>query len=391
MVVATARDARLGLRARLQARSKRVRVVGACATTALSSAFPLLRPQDTMDRDHEAYILLLLSDSNLPTGSFVASAGLESYITHGFFTNLSPTTSSSTPDKMDYTVNFLRDSLATYAHSALPFVLDTHRTVEQYLQAADPSAANQVDLITSRILELDELYETMTLNHITRRASKSQGVALLTLFSKGFSQPRLAGHLGPSTNAKLVDLRANNAATLVDRLKLLVRKEETHGHLPICWGVLTAALGLSSGASMTHYSVDLMSYVCISSSRIKSSPCRTQPVSSSILASPQPALVFRSSEYDRSLRCSTVAITCRSTPRRWRDETLQTPYDRSPTSSRQRRSRQGRDTGSCHDLATRRDPRRSPRSATFPHFQQLGSTRASPLWIHSQHIYIPAA
>ncbi|KAM5535467.1 hypothetical protein V8D89_010804 [Ganoderma adspersum] len=202
-----------------------------------------------MDSDHEAYVLLLLSDSNLPTGSFVASAGLESYVAHGFFTDLSPTTSLSTPDKMDYTVNFLRDSLSTYAHSALPFVLDTHRTVEQYLQGADSGTANQFDTITSGILELDELYESMTLNHITRRASKSQGVALLTLFSKGFSQPRLSGHLGPSADAKFTDSRATNAATLVDRLKLLVRKEETHGHLPICWGVLTAALGLSSERS----------------------------------------------------------------------------------------------------------------------------------------------
>ena len=223
----------------------------ASATTALSSAFHLLRLPDIMDNDHEAYVLLLLSDSNLPTGSFVASAGLESYVTHGFFTD--PSSATSLPsDKMDGTVNFLRDSLSTYAHSALPFVLDTHRTVDQYLQDADPDAIGPLDLTISRILELDELYETMTLNHITRRASKSQGVALLTLFSKGFSKPRLSGHLSVSADTDLTDSRAADAAALVDRLKLLVRKEETHGHLPICWGVLTAALRLSSGASMTY-------------------------------------------------------------------------------------------------------------------------------------------
>ncbi|PIL37366.1 hypothetical protein GSI_01059 [Ganoderma sinense ZZ0214-1] len=197
-----------------------------------------------MDSDHEAYILLLLSDSNLPTGSFVASAGLESYVTHGFFSDLSPATLQSPPEKMDCTVNFLRDNLSTYAHSALPFVLDTHRAVDQYLQHADSDPASPA---MRRILQLDELYESMTLNHITRRASKSQGVALLTLFSKGFSQPRLSGHFDPS--ADLIDSRAANASVLVDRLKLLIRKEETHGHLPICWGVLTAALGLSSDRS----------------------------------------------------------------------------------------------------------------------------------------------
>ncbi len=212
-----------------------------------------------MDSDQEAYILLLLSDSNLPTGSFVASAGLESYVTHGFFTDLSSATSPSPPDKMDYTVNFIRDSLSAYAHSALPFVLDTHRNVEQHLQGADSNAAGPLDPIMSHILELDELYETMTLNHITRRASKSQGVALLTLFSKGFSKPRLSGHLSASADVKS---RAADATTLVDRLKLLVRKEETHGHLPICWGILTAALGLSSGANMPRYPAVLVSHVC---------------------------------------------------------------------------------------------------------------------------------
>ncbi|TBU47233.1 hypothetical protein BD309DRAFT_914337 [Dichomitus squalens] len=196
-----------------------------------------------MDSDHEAYVLLLLSDSNLPTGSFVASAGLESYVTHGFFTDLSAS-SPSRPDKMDYTVNFLRDSLSTYAHSALPFVLDTHRTIEEYLQDQTEHTASDLDPVLSRVRELDELYETMTLNHITRRASKSQGVALLTLFSKGFSKPRLSRHLSVSSDSGLLDLETR-ATTLVDRLKLLVRREETHGHLPICWGVLTATLRLS--------------------------------------------------------------------------------------------------------------------------------------------------
>ncbi|KAI0720354.1 hypothetical protein C8T65DRAFT_568188 [Cerioporus squamosus] len=198
-----------------------------------------------MDSDHEAYILLLLSDSNLPTGSFVASAGLESYVTHGFFSSASPSSTPSSPDKMGYTVNFLRDGLSTYARSALPFVLDTHRAVEDALRSTNASTDSVMDCAMTRILELDELYETMTLNHIARRASRTQGVALLTLFSKGFAKPRLPQHLEASTDASA----DNRAVSLVDRLKLLVRREETHGHLPICWGVLTAALGLSAERS----------------------------------------------------------------------------------------------------------------------------------------------
>ncbi|KAI0375892.1 hypothetical protein BV20DRAFT_932741 [Pilatotrama ljubarskyi] len=201
-----------------------------------------------MDSDHEAYILLLLSDSNLPTGSFVASAGLESYVTHGFFTDLASPSTLSSPDKMDYTINFLRDSLSTYARSALPFVLDAHLVVQDALQDAQGSATDPADYPMARLTELDELYETMTLNHVSRRASKSQGVALLTLFSKGFSKPQLSRHL-QSSGLPIPSGSEARAAAVVDKLKLLIRREETHGHLPLCWGVLTAALGLSSERS----------------------------------------------------------------------------------------------------------------------------------------------
>ncbi|KII95034.1 hypothetical protein PLICRDRAFT_48005 [Plicaturopsis crispa FD-325 SS-3] len=168
--------------------------------------------------DDETYILLLLSDSNLPTGAFVASNGLESYVKHGF-----------TAAQQDFTTSFVRDSLATYARSALPFASDAHLAVER-LEEAGPEAT------LSDLKALDELYETMTLNHVAKRASKSQGVALLNLFSKGFSRPP-AMKTGQGKDAEI--------GGLVDRLKLMVRKEETHGHLPLCWGVLTGALGLS--------------------------------------------------------------------------------------------------------------------------------------------------
>ncbi|KAJ7167492.1 UreF-domain-containing protein [Mycena filopes] len=141
----------------------------------------------------ETTLLLLLSDSNLPTGSFVASSGLESFLKHGFGFIPAITT-------------FIRDSLSTYAPSALPFVSDAHI-------ALNPGT------MLGPLKELDALYEAMTLNHVARRASKAQGVALLSLYSKG----------------------------LVDAFKLAVRRgdADAHGHLPVCWGVLCAALGLS--------------------------------------------------------------------------------------------------------------------------------------------------
>jgi urease accessory protein len=178
--------------------------------------------------DDEAYILLLLSDGNLPTGSFVASSGLESHVKHGF---------SSQPDP---TAAFVRDSLETYARSALPFVSDAQRIVESvYREEGDEGALERV---VSDLVVLDGHYQAMTLNHVARRASQAQGVALLTLYTKGFSRP--VGHLDSTEQARDVRL-----GILVNRIKTMVRKGDTYGHLPICWGVLTAALGLSLGMS----------------------------------------------------------------------------------------------------------------------------------------------
>ncbi|KAJ3516282.1 hypothetical protein NLJ89_g1220 [Agrocybe chaxingu] len=184
--------------------------------------------------DTETYILLLLSDSNLPTGSFVASAGLESHVKHGF------ASLSSSP--VQATVDFVRDSLGSYAKCALPFVSDAHRTVERFasfLEQEDGGKGCLQDTL-DKLTQLDELYQTMTLNHVARRASVAQGAALLTLYSKGFSRPPILS----TFSAKESQVHEFRMSRLLDQFKLKVRREEVPGHLSICWGVLTAALGL---------------------------------------------------------------------------------------------------------------------------------------------------
>lgn len=182
--------------------------------------------------DTEQYLLLLLSDGNLPTGSFVASSGLESYVKHGFL----PSHSSG-----ERIVDFIRHSLESYSHSALPFVTDTHITLSEALTTWKESGAMKLEESRENIIRLDALYDAMTLNHVARRASKAQGVALLTLFSKGFSCPAwLVSEDG--------DISPWSAfSSFIDQLKLDIRRNTTHGHLPVCWGVLTVALGLSLG------------------------------------------------------------------------------------------------------------------------------------------------
>jgi urease accessory protein len=189
------------------------------------------------DDDTETYILLLLSDSNLPTGSFVASSGLESYFKHGFSSLSSPGSA---------TIDFIRDSLGSYARSALPFISDAHRAVETFalVKESDGDKGQKFyDHILRTLTDLDELYQSMTLNHVTRRASMAQGVALLTLYSKGFSQ---TPSLSAFSNAETRD-HEDRMKTLLELFKSKVRKGEVFGHLPICWGALTAALGLTLG------------------------------------------------------------------------------------------------------------------------------------------------
>ncbi|KAJ3783211.1 hypothetical protein GGU10DRAFT_405201, partial [Lentinula aff. detonsa] len=184
--------------------------------------------------DDETFLLLLLSDSNLPTGSFVASSGFESYIKHGFG-----------GDQNNRTIMFMRDSISAYARSALAFVSDTHRIVQHVRRDLEQGSEQKSDLdkYLQRIKEVDELYDAMTLNDVTKRASKSQGVALLTLYSKGLTPPLT------TTGIKNFKETEIEMASLVSQYKSLVRAESAPGHLPICWGILTSALGLTSERS----------------------------------------------------------------------------------------------------------------------------------------------
>lgn len=205
--------------------------------------------QDLKD-EKETYLLLILSDSNLPTGSFVASAGLESTATHALFHAVPPTGTDSSN-----ILAFLRNSVDTYARSALPFARDAHRVSTAYAKRE----IAELDVALATLARIDALYDASTLNHVARRASCAQGIALLTLYSKGFTRPpflttSMTGIITSDDHASLLDEQERNretrAGALVAALKLRVRQGEADdapGHLPVCWGVLAGALGLDIG------------------------------------------------------------------------------------------------------------------------------------------------
>ncbi|KZV77173.1 hypothetical protein PENSPDRAFT_679377 [Peniophora sp. CONT] len=166
-------------------------------------------------RDDE-FLLLLLSDANLPTGSFVASSGFEAHAAHGLLRTSS--------DALVDTLAFVRSSVLSYGSNSLPFMRDAHACVRQFAEGTR-SETSALEVLGA----LDALCDAGTLNHVARRASRAQGVALLTLYSKGFAVKQ-----------------GDKFIALIDALKLRVRRDELPGHLPVCWGVLTGALGLSA-------------------------------------------------------------------------------------------------------------------------------------------------
>lgn len=162
------------------------------------------------------------------------------------------------------TLRFLQDSLGSYARSALPFLREAHRVTCRYL---DSSAANgdvkgaaggALEECLSQLAHLEQTYHSLSLNHVLRRASRAQGIALLTLYARSFSSvpvPKSSSWAPTSYQSEdsedqvLKDVKSQKAAGLIDALKRRVRLASVkggapYGHLPTCWAVFTACLGV---------------------------------------------------------------------------------------------------------------------------------------------------
>jgi urease accessory protein len=203
--------------------------------------------------DNETYLLLVLSDANLPTGSFVASSGLESTAAHALL-HRDPPTGNPSGAGADI-LAFLHNSVETYARSALPFARDAQRVTAAYVASTVTAGTAELDAALAALARLDALYDASTLNHVARRASCAQGAALLTLYARGFSRPPPPLLVKPGADAgpTAPDERESRAGALVAALKLRVRRggSDALGHLPVCWGVLAGALGLTVGERVT--------------------------------------------------------------------------------------------------------------------------------------------
>ncbi|BGP22524.1 urease accessory protein [Rhodotorula toruloides] len=201
----------------------------------------------------EQYLLLVLSDSNLPTGGFVASSGLESWVQHGYEAlqpDPSPSSSSTAPPPPSSTapgsehalLGFVQHSLHSYARLNAPLLCAAHKAVSSVSRPHPPSAHPANPPLTSNssfqsaldsLVATDALCEALTLNHVARRASIAQGVALLTLYERAFSPP-------PS----IVGIDAVRDLVAAYRAKIRKGEKGACGHMSVAFAVLTAAVGV---------------------------------------------------------------------------------------------------------------------------------------------------
>lgn len=144
------------------------------------------------------WLIWQLADSAFPSGGFAHSGGLEAAWRHGY------------ANSVDSLADFIRNSLMQVGQTQVPFVNAAHGQ-------------------TDRFVALDHLCEVCTRNHVTRRASVAQGRALLNSSDAAFNVPQ------------------------TDAWRLSVVRGQAHGHLPVVFGVVTAALGIDHDHSVRLY------------------------------------------------------------------------------------------------------------------------------------------
>ncbi|WFD28656.1 hypothetical protein MNAN1_003669 [Malassezia nana] len=163
------------------------------------------------------------------SGGFIASMGLESFYSHGFMTQTPQNLVASTIDFVEYT-------LANYTHSVLPYMLAAYDLTHMHLNADMP-----MNECLERLAVLDWHHHTLLLNHVARRASMIQGMALLSLYMRSFvtEQDRSKNLM------EELRLRIRRGGAKLNNGALALTPSELAGHLPICTGAFSCCLGLS--------------------------------------------------------------------------------------------------------------------------------------------------
>lgn len=163
------------------------------------------------------HALLLLSDSAIPLGSFAFSSGLESFLGHKKLSNTH--FSSSVSARLAVFQAFLEQSVVNVSSTALPYVLTAYHSPET-------------------LEDLDNDFDASTPCTVARRASITQGKALIALWEKALSGSASATSQATQEVAKFAARLKSNTQ---DAFGLHLQ-----AHFPPLFGAVCAALGLSS-------------------------------------------------------------------------------------------------------------------------------------------------
>ncbi|KAG6056287.1 hypothetical protein E4U32_005790 [Claviceps aff. humidiphila group G2b] len=213
----------------IPSRSWPVQISYSAIQSGLSAGLSLTRIKAPAPVDSPIHFLLLLSDSQLPIGSFAFSSGLESYLAHSICLARRRRTTTSNTTTISPFSSFLALSLSSFAATTLPFVLAAHR---------DPSS----------LVSLDDQLDAAVVCTVGRRASVAQGRALLSIWERSFRKAL------PSSQADVPYLR--EFSTLLRQAKTPAEEQGSGGgeddvpplvsaHLAPLFGVICAIVGLS--------------------------------------------------------------------------------------------------------------------------------------------------
>lgn len=152
-----------------------------------------------------SWLLYILTDSALPTGGFVSSSGLEASYQAGLIDN-------------ENLPAFVSSAAHNYASNTNCFVRAGYEAPDQ----ADPLAYLEESDATCDAV--------MAANVVGRRASLAQGIAMLTLYLKCFTE-----------DGKKQDI------AVVKKWKSMIRGERVDGHFAICYGLICRYLNVDLG------------------------------------------------------------------------------------------------------------------------------------------------
>jgi urease accessory protein len=165
-----------------------------------------------------SWIVLQLADSAFPTGGFAHSAGLEACLQSGEVRGAAGVE------------QFAGELIDQLAHGSLPMVGAVH----------DEPA---------RLIEIDGFAGATLWSHVARRASTTQGRALLDVAARSF------GHQATPVDERVALLRGeieDGPANLVEARAALSRGE-LEGHLAPAFGFVTRVLGIDRDQAVATF------------------------------------------------------------------------------------------------------------------------------------------